>query len=397
MTKRSLLATTAIGIVFAAALLGAEPSWADLPVVDPTEDGVLTTVIGTLQSATTSVITTLQNALNDTLNTTLGIDGSIATTLRQGFTQEANYLKGQIGAQEQITDASNTAMALYQRQLRDAQIRDEHVATPLNCAAIDNGEAIVVAAAQSWAVAQSMEQVSDPRGSGAPGQPAFTGAGQAVAAIDSLHRSRYCSANEAQAGACTLSPTPDADQTASSLFGPGTYANQTAVTTANDFATNLIQPIVPAAIRGDTLMSASGQEAAVRRREYDARMSLVHNVVDYAIAIQSPSVPLTAAQQQQLQNEGLPAATMGSWYQGVALEVDRRISDINWAATLQSMPPASVLREIATELALTNYIQFQEYRVDLYNAVTTAALLAAQTERDYRPPAAMPSPSIVSN
>jgi hypothetical protein len=397
MNRRSLLAGTAIGIIIGGIILNAPPIRAQIPVTDVTNDTILQTVVTLLQSATTSAISTLQNTLNDTLTTNLGDGGSISTTLREGFTQTTNFLKGQVGAQEQIADASNTAMALYQRQIRDAQIRDDHVPNPVQCSFADNSEGIVVAAAQSWAASQSLQQVSDPRGRGAPGQPAFAGQAQAVAAIDDLHRSRYCSQTEAQAGDCTLSTIPDADQQAASLFGPGSYANQASVTVANDYATHLIEPIVPAAIRGDALMSASGRESAVRRREYDARMSLAHNVVDYAIAIQTPSIPLTPSQQQQLQNEGLPPAAQGSWYQGLALEVDRRMGDVNWAAQLETMPPASVEREIAMELALNNYIQFQNFRVGLYNAVTMAAMLAAQTEQGYRPSAPMPSPSIVAN
>jgi hypothetical protein len=393
LNRKSILTGTAIGITIGAVLLNAAPVLAQLAVTDPISD----TFISTLQAAATSAISTLQNTLSDVLNTNLGADGSIATTLREGFTQLTNFQKGQIGAQEQITDASNTAMALYQRQLRDAQIRDEHVANSQNCAAADNGEGIVVAAGQSWAVSQSVQQVSDPRGEGGPNQPAFAGQGQAVAAIDDLHRARYCSPVEAQAGACTLSANPNADQHAASLFGAGTYSNQDAVTAANDYVTHLIQPIVPAAIRGDQLLSQSGREAAVRRREYNARMSLAHDVADYALAIQTPSVPLTPAQRQQLQNEGLPAATTGSWYQVVGLEADRRVSDVNWAAQLEAMPPASVEREIATELALNNYLQFQNFRVALYAAVTNAALLAAQTEQNYHSATPMPSPSIVAN
>jgi hypothetical protein len=397
LNTRTLLAGTAIGVVLGGILLNAPSVWAQLTVTDPISDVLNDTLITALQNAATAAISTLQNAVNDTLNTNLGDGGSIATTLRQGFTQEANYLKGQIGAVEQITDASNTAMALYQRQFRNVEIRDDHVTNPVHCASLDNQQAITIAAGQSWAVSQSIQQVADPRGEGGPNQPANAGQGQAVAAIDDLHRARYCSATDAEAGVCTPSANPNADQRASSLFGTGTYADQTAVTAANDYATHLIQPIVPAALRGSQLTSQSGREAAVRRREYNARMSLAHDVVDYAIAIQTPSVPLTPAQQQQLQNEGLPAATTGSWYQGLALEVDRRISDINWAAQLQAMPPASVEREIAMEIALNNYLQFQNFRVALYAAVTNAALLATSTERDFRPATQMPSPSIVAN
>jgi len=90
-----------------------------------------------------------------------------------------------------------------------------------------------------------------------------------------------------------------------------------------------------------------------RRHEYNARMSLARSVLDYAIGVQAPTVPLNAQQQAQMTNEGLTPLTTGSWLQALALDANRRFSDVNWAAQLQSMPPASVEREIAHELAAT--------------------------------------------
>ena len=81
-----------------------------------------------------------------------------------------------------------------------------------------------------------------------------------------------------------MSSTPNA----STLFGTGTLAGQAGVTAANDFATNLIEPIVPAALRGDQLTSETGRNAAVRRRAYNARISLARHILDYAIGIQFP-------------------------------------------------------------------------------------------------------------
>ncbi len=385
MRKQTALQSMAMGVVLGATMFGATAAYADMPVFDVTVDGILTTINGVVQSGLNAI------------TSALGVTGPIAVLLQQGFTQEANYQKAQVGANQQITDASNTAMARFQRDMRNAQTRDEQTPNPMACAALDNGQTVTAASGAAWKVAKSIADVTDARGEALPNQPAYYGQGQAVAAINQLHLSRYCSPTEAQAGLCTLSQTPDADQRASSLFGPGTYDGQTGINAANDFVTNLVQPVVPAALRGDQLTSVTGQDAAAQRRAYNARMSLAHLVTDYAMAIQTPSVPLTAAQQQQMQNEGLTPLTTGSWYQAVALEVDRRVSDVNWAAQLQQMPPASVEREIAQQLALSNYLQFQNFLVALYNAVANAAQLAATTDKTFKGTTPMPSPSMAAN
>ena len=89
-----------------------------------------------------------------------------------------------------------------------------------------------------------------------------------MAAITQLHWQRHCNQDEAQDGLCTAAPTAEinADQRASSLFADASYPDQTSVNAANDYATELIQPIVPAAVRGDDLRSVAGQDAEARRR-----------------------------------------------------------------------------------------------------------------------------------
>ena len=190
---------------------------------------------------------------------------------------------------------------------------------------------------------------------------------------------------------------PNGDQRAASLFGPETLDGTTGVNAANDYATNLVQPIVPAALRGDQLTSVTGQDAAAQRRAYTARMSLARNALSYTIAVQTPAVALTAAQKQQMTDQGLTPVDTASWFQAMNLEVSRRVSSVGWAASLQSMPPASVNREIALELATSNYIAMQSYRVQLYNASIGAAQLATMAERQLSGPVMMPSPSIAAN
>jgi hypothetical protein len=91
---------------------------------------------------------------------------------------------------------------------------------------------------------------------------------------------------------------------------------------------------------------------------------------------------------------GLPAQTQGSWLQVLQIESERRVSDETWAANLQSMPPSSVEREIATELALNNYLQFQIYKTSLERGSLEAAHLAIDTQHDYVPASTLPTPTV---
>src|SRR5580698_3373118 len=405
MTRKTLMATAA-GAMLGGVIFGTVPAFADLPVIDPTaiaqeiksvaqETGILDVL---------NAMNTVQNTVSDTtksINTAIGNTtyGDTNTLLREGFTQEANYQKGQIGAQQQITDSSNMAMARFQRDVRNSQILDQQTPNVQNCTTHDSGQVVTAASLQGWRTGQTIEAVMDPRGEALFGTPAYFGAGQAMQAAGQVHLSRYCSTTDAQAGLCTVASTAmqNADQRASSLFGADNLNDQNGINAANDFGTNLIQPIVPAALRGDQLTSVSGQDAAAHRREYNARMSLARSVINLAIGQQTPGVTLTAQQQQLLTNEGLPVPTSGSWLQALSLEATRRISDVTWAAGLQAMPPASVEREIATELALSNYLAMENYRVTLLNATIAATQLSATEEANFRPATVMPSPSMAAN
>jgi hypothetical protein len=367
---------------------------ADLPTIDITTDGILTA----LQSAVTGAINSMEKSVTDAL-TSLANPASVSSLLTAGFTQMANYSKASVGAQQQITDASNTAMARFQRDIRNSQIRDQQTPNVQNCTALDSGQVVTAASLQGWRTGQTIEAVMDPRGEAVIGTPAYYGAGQAMEAAGQVHLSRYCSTTDAEAGLCTAAATAtqNADQRASSLFGADNLIDQNGVNAANDFGTNLIQPIVPAALRGDQLTSINGQDAAARRREYNARMSLARSAINLAIGQQTPGVILTAQQQQLLTNEGLTPPASGSWLQALSLEATRRISDVTWAAGLQAMPPASVEREIATELALSNYLAMQQYRVSLLHATIAATQLSATEETTFHPTTEMPSPPMAAN
>lgn len=384
--RRTLLATTAAGIVLGGVLFNAAPAHAEWP----TFDAVTHFLLKAAQQAITNTITQLENKVTN-------IGTLLSDKLTDGFTQTANYAKAQVGAYQQITDASNTAMATYHRDLRNAGLRDEHTLSPQACVAINLGQAISVAAGQSWRVRTAIGQFTDRRGEGGPGTPAYAGQGQAAAAINRLHLSRYCSQNEADAGLCTLNPAREnLDQRASSLLGVPTYAGQDGVNAANDYGTNLIQPIVPAASRGDALTSAAGQDAEARRRGYNARMSLARDVVNDIIASRTESVTLTAEQKQQQADQGLTQTEKSSWFGALELEVNRRTGNVAYAAALQGMPPASLLREVATGLAIGNYIGLANLKVAQQNAALDAALLATAAEAERKPAASMPSPQMAS-
>ena len=388
MKRSSFLVSTALGAVLGALVFGAGPATSQAVVIDPT--------LAALDGAIKLIQTTMSNTLSG-ITGQLAADGPIALLLQNGFTQNANYAKAQVSAQQQITDASNTAMARFHRDMRNAQIRDEHTVTQPHCAHLDNGQTVIAGAGQSWKVSSAIQTIQDQRGEAAKGMPAYFGTGQAIESLNQLHYSRYCSQDEATAGLCQLSQNPNADQRSGTLFGTGTLNGQDGVNAANDYVTHLVQPIVPAAFRGDQLTSLIGKEGVALRREYEARMSLARNLLDDAIAVQTPSVPLNSLQQTQLQNEGItPTITTGSALTALSLDVHRRYSDVNWAAQLQSMTPAGVEREIASELAVTNYLLLENYRIAIKHASVAATQLAATEEQTFHPAIEMPTPNVAA-
>ncbi|MBN9560484.1 MAG: hypothetical protein J0H14_07100 [Alphaproteobacteria bacterium] len=403
MRRLTLIGSTAVGFVLGGVLMNSGAVRAQMATIDVASIaqeigmGNLLSAIQGIMSTVNQGVTAINTALSATgpIASVLGDNtfGTVQQLLQEGFTQEANYAKASVGAQQQIADASNTAMARFQRDMRNAQIRDEQTPSPTACAAIDGGVSTQSAAVQAFGVAEVMAHIHDQRGEAATGMPSHFGQAQGVASMAAEHANFYCNADDAAAGLCTVSNIPDADQQMLSLFGSGTYASQAAVNTAKDYAINLIEPVAPAALRGDQLTSAAGQDAAVRRRSYNARMSLAQSYVDNAIGMQTPSVPLTALQMQYLQNMGLPAQTNGSWLQVLQIESERRISDVTWHANLQSMPPASVAREAANEAALTNYLLFQIFKMNLMHGTISAAQLAAETDRNFQPTVRMPTPT----
>ena len=404
MNRLGLLGTTAVAFVLGGVVMNARPALAQLATIDVAsitqqlksfaqETGILQVL-----QAMNTVQTTINNTMKD-INTAIGgtAYGDTNTLLRNGFTQNANYSKAAVGAQQQIADASNTAMTAVQKSFRNAQIRDEHTLSPQACTALNFGQSVTVAAGQSWRVSQAIGVVTDRRGQGLPGTPAYAGEGQAAAAITQLHLTRYCSENEAQAGLCTLDPTrQNLDQDASSLIGVSAYNPTGGVDAANDFATNIVQPVVPGASRGDALTSVVGQDAEAHRRGYNAKISLARSVANDVIASRTNSVNLTADEKQQMTDEGLTPTDQSSWLGAMELEVNRRAGGVAWQASLQGMPPKSVMVEIATELAMTNYIELQRLKLEQQHTLVSASLLATAAQSELKPVASMPTPQMAS-
>ena len=194
MRRLTLASSTALGIVVGGVLFNAPRALAELPTIDiaslvqqakafAQETGILD-VLNTINT----VQTTINNGISD-LNKALGVGtfGDVQTLLQQGFTQTANYAKAQVGALTQLFDASNTANARFQRDMRNAQIRDEHTPSPLACSSLDGGVSTQSAGMQAFTVAATIAHIHDLRGAASVGMPSHFGQAQAVASMSAEH------------------------------------------------------------------------------------------------------------------------------------------------------------------------------------------------------------------
>lgn len=155
MNRRNLLGTTAAAFVLGGVLSNASPAFAQLATIDVAsivqqvksfaqETGILNVLnaMKTVQNTINVVMTDIKTALGPTTY------GDTNTLLREGFTQNANYAKAQVGAMQQLTDGSNTAMTVVQRSFRNAQLRDDHTLSPQACTALNFGQTVTVSAGQ---------------------------------------------------------------------------------------------------------------------------------------------------------------------------------------------------------------------------------------------------------
>ncbi len=88
--------------------------------------------------------------------------------------------------------------------------------------------------------------------------------------------------------------------------------------------------------------------------------------------------------------EGWPRSDWNRW--PPSLE-----SAVTWNATLASLPPAAVEREIASEMALSNYLAFQNFKLAMKHTAIGATQLAETAEHDFMPTVRMAAPAMVSN
>lgn len=390
--RKSLLASTAAAFVAGGVLFNATPARADF-----FDSAGIITAISALQEATQKLFANLGTQLTSSFETNMTNLGNVVDQqLGSGFTQISNYQKAQIGAVETIADASNMVNAQTARNIRNAQLRDQHELNPQNCAALDGGQATVVAARSARAMHFAITKAKGSRGRAEPDTPSWAGQGQGTQAANQNHYSRYCSSAEQQANLCSTGnpDTADADQDVNFLIGVDTYDDQTKIDSANDYLSNLIQPVAPAALRGSALTSAAGQDALAKRRSYNAQMSLAGDIGNNIMGWHAATVQLTQAQQQEMTNEGQTATPTGSQFQAVDLEVSRRFSGVQWHANLQAISEKGVLVEIATELALQNYLSWQSLQVTQKAALVGAAVLANQADGRLESSVTMPSPTI---
>ncbi|WP_215767238.1 hypothetical protein [Gluconobacter cerinus] len=345
--------------------------------------------ISTLQGAMNSVITTAQKVLNSTL-------GLINGSLGDGFTQLSNYMKAQVGAQEQIADANNMVQAELDRDVRAAQQRDNHATNRQDCLNLEGGQAAIIAARNGAAVATALDSGKDKRTQAGKGTPSWEGAGQGAQANNNRHFTLYCSDAEADAGICSLASTDqqNADQDATSLLTPPAYQDQASIDRANDYVTTLIQPVAPAALRGSALTSVDGQSALPGRRAYNAAISLAHHVGDDIIGWHANTVTLSAAQKAEAVREGYTNTSVGSESEATELEINRKYSGTDWQADLQAMPsPKSVLVQIALLDAQRNWIAWQQFKLDQTRALMEANRLATSAEQRLRAVSPLPVPT----
>lgn len=363
-------------------MIAPRPAYADF------DAAAVVAAIGALEKAIGVGLTSVQNVLNSTLDI-------MNTTLGSGFSQISNYLKAQVGAQEQIADANNMIQARLARDVRNAQLRDDHAVNRQDCLNLEGGQAAVVAVHNGTEVATALDVGQDQRTEARPGTPSWNGAAQGAQANNNHHFSLYCSDAEAQAGICTQASgtLQNADQEADSLFGPPTYTDTSDITAANDYVTTLIQPVAPAALRGTALTSIEGQSTLPKRRSYDAAISLALHIGHDIVGWHANTVTLSPAQQAEAVREGIKNTDVGSAFEATDLEINRKYSGTDWQADLQAMPSdKSVLVQIALLDAQRNWLLWQQFQLDQERALVEANRLAIEAGSNL-PISPMPSPN----
>lgn len=338
--------------------------------------GPILGAISTAQGAITAATKAAQNVLNGSL-------GLIDDRLGLGVNQITNYLKGQVGAQQQIADANNMVQAELAKEVRHAEIQDLHAVNRQDCLNLEGGQAQIIAARKSGDVALALDVTKGARTRAEKGTPSWAGGGQGAQANNNAHFGKYCDDAEADAGLCTVASATmkGADQAATSMFTPPVYTGQEAIDRANAYAVTLIEPVAPAAQRGSAITSTQGQQLMPFRRSYNAAMHLSHMIVDHVLSQRAETVTLTAAQKAEAQREGITVTDKGSSWEETELEVNRKYSGTDWQADLQAMSSdKSVLIQIALLDAQRNYLLWNSYKLQEMTAVAEAKRLAIEAD-----------------
>lgn len=393
MRSSLLLATVLAGL----ALATTRPAYADWPVIDLGLNQIIQTMQKALENAITNIGNQITNAFNSAVSDMTN-PNSLTRILQEGFNQNANYSKATTAANAQIANANNLVQSQLMMTAQNTQIRDQHIPSPEFCSILANNQTALAGSRGSRNTSLAISLVTEPRGEGEPGTPSHLGTAQGVEANNYNHMRRYCSQGDVEDGLCTtVSTLPAADQRAESIWKGDTITGNGALDAANDFAMSLTQPYAPTPMRGDQIRSTEGQQAWADRRAYNARMALAKWALSYTIGVESPSVTMDSAQQSELQAEGgqQPADNKISWLQSVALSVNRAASSAVFAAELERMPPATVMREIVNEIAMSNYLALENYRVALLNSNLEAARLARDVQHD-APNTSIPTPTLAS-
>jgi hypothetical protein len=357
-------------------------------------------MFGVDTAAIVGAITALQGAMNSVIAEMQGVLDAALVEINfsalSGFSQITNYLKAQVGANEQIADANNMVNARLQRDVINAHIMDEHAVNRQDCLNLEGGQATIVAARKAEDVQVALDVAKDARTRAARNTPSWTGAGQASQANNSLHFSKYCDDAEAEAGLCSLADTSikGADQDASSLLTPPVYSDQKAIDRANDYEMTLIQPVAPAAMRGNAITTPEGQQAMPGRRSYNAAISLAHDIGNDVLSWRAGTVTLTAAQKAEAQREGISQTDTGSLWEATELEVNRRYSGTDWQADLQAMPSEkSVLIQIALLDSQRNWLLWQQLKLQQKTALVSAKRLALEADASLKRFTPLPVPN----
>lgn len=346
-----------------------------------------------------AAITVLQGVMDSAIAEMQGVLDAALVEINfsaiSGFSQITNYLKAQVGADEQISDANNMVAAARERDVINAHIMDEHAVNRQDCLNLEGGQSTVVAARKAGDVALALDVTKDNRTQAAKNTPSWTGGAQGAQANNALHFSKYCSDAESEAGLCSLADTTmkGADQAATSLLAPPVYS-QKDIDRANDYETTLIQPVAPAAMRGSAITSSEGQQALVARRSYNAAISLAHAIGHDVLSWHSGTVTLTASQKSEAQREGITQTDVGSLWEATELEVNRKYSGTDWQADLQAMPSEkSVLIQIAMLDAQRNWLLWQQYKLQQKTALATAKRLAIEADNSLSRYSPLPVPN----